>query len=76
MEIIKEYKDEREGNECLIANYVCLIKFNDNLYVVVHTESVYGGWTGNPTNTKCATLKYYDDAIRCMNMITSKLKLR
>lgn len=75
MEIIKEYKKERCGNECLIKDYVCLIKLNNNLYVVIHTESVCGSWTGNPKNTKCATLEYYDDALRCMMIIVSKLEL-
>lgn len=71
MEIIKEYKSERQGNECLITNYVCLIKLDNNLYTVVHTESVCGGWTGNPVATKCETFRDYDNAIKYMMAIIS-----
>lgn len=71
MEIIKEYKSERQGNECLITNYVCLIKLDNNLYTVIHTESVCGGWTDNPVTTNCTTLKDYDESVKCMMKIVS-----
>lgn len=70
MEIIKEYKMERYGNEYLITDYVCLIELDYHLYVIIHTKSM-----GNSTDTKHATVKYYDDALRCMMMIVNKLEL-
>lgn len=73
MEIIKEYKNEREGNDCLITDYVCLVKLDYHLYTVVYTRSVYGGWTGNPITTKSESFKDYGDALNCMNVLVGKL---
>ena len=73
MEILKEYKYTREGNDCLITDYVCLIKLDECLYTVVHTESVYGGWTGNPITTKSEAFKYYDDVLDYMTKLIRKI---
>ena len=73
MEILKECKYTREGNECLIIDYVCLIKVNHNLYTVVHTNSVYGGWTGNPITTKSEAFKDYDEALNYMTTLIKKI---
>ena len=70
MEIIKKYKCGREGNDCYINDYVYLIHIDSNLYVVNHTNTVYGSWTGYPKTTNSETfddyykaLDYYDDLV-------------
>ena len=47
-----------------------IIHIDSNLYVVNHTNAVYGSWTGNPTITITETfddyykaLDYYDDLV-------------
>ena len=74
MKIIKEYKNQREGNECLITNYICLIELDYHLYLLTHTESVYGGWTGNPKTTQTNIFENYDDALTCMAILITKLE--
>lgn len=73
MEILKECKYTREGNDCLITDYVCLIKLNHHLYTVVHTNEVYGSWTGNPITTKSEAFKDYDDALNYMTKLIRKI---
>lgn len=73
MEIIKEYKKEREGNECLIADYVCLIKLDCRLYAVLHTNSVYGGWTGNPITTESKSFVDCEKAAEHMTQLIEKI---
>ena len=70
MEIVKKYKYGREGNDCWINDYVYLIHIDSNLYVVCHTDTVCGSWTGNPKTTTSETfddyykaLDYYDDLV-------------
>ena len=73
MEIIKEYKKEREGNLCWIADYVCVIKMNNSLYTVVHTNSVRGSWTGNPITTESKRFEKEEEAMEYMAQIVEKI---
>ena len=74
MEIIKKYENRKEGNDCLITNYICLIKLDYHLYLLTHTESVYGGWTGNPKTTQTRIFEDYGDALICMVTLIGKLE--
>ena len=67
MKLLGEYTHKREGNECLITDYICLVKLEYDLYLVTHTEKVYGGWTGNPITTESATFEDYSSAADYMN---------
>ena len=67
MELLKEYKCERHGNDCLIRDYICLIRIDHDLYIVNKVTSVIGGWTGNPVDTYCEHFQELDKALECMN---------
>ena len=73
MEILNSLKYPHEGNDCMIYDYVCLILLDSHLYLVTHTEQVYGSWTGNPTTTKCETFEDYNDALDYMDKIVKEL---
>ncbi len=73
MEVLKECKYTKEGNDCLIKDYVCLIKLDYHLYAVVHTNEVCGGWTGNPIITKSEAFKDYDDALDYMTKLIREI---
>jgi hypothetical protein len=57
MELLKEYKKSYEGYECIVYDYIYLIKLDTNLYNVIRTEAAKGDWTGNPiiTSSKAFT---------------------
>ena len=74
MEIVKEYKCGREGNDCYITDYVYLIHIDSNLYVVNHTNTVYGSWTGNPKITINETFDDYYKALDYYNDLVTKFK--
>ena len=72
--IIKEYKYGREGNDCYINDYVYLIHIDSNLYVVNHTDTVYGSWTGNPKTTNSSTFDNYNEALEHYEALVNKFK--
>ena len=74
MEIVKEYKYGREGNDCYINDYVYLIHIDSNLYVVNHTNAVEGSWTGNPCDTNAYTFRDFKSAVSCYNELCEKVK--
>ena len=74
MEIVKEYKLRRDGNECYITDYVYLIHIDSNLYVVNHTNTVYGSWTGNPEVTTTETFDDYNNALDYYNDLVHRFK--
>ncbi len=69
MEIMKEAKWSREGNDCWLTDYCCIIRIDTELYVVLHTKRVQGGWTGNPISTNTVECKSYDHALEVMRSI-------
>ena len=73
MEILQEYKDIRDGNDCLLFNYLGLIKVNHELYVVLHVDAVRGGWTGNPNNAISEVFTDYEEALDRMNDIKNSI---
>lgn len=72
MKILNEYENERTGNDCLIKEYICLIKIDDHLYIVTFTNCVIGGWTGNPVTSTCETFDNVIDASTYMINLTKK----
>lgn len=74
MEILNEYKNGREGNDCWISDYIILIKLDTNLFVVVHTDTVCGSWTGNHKTTRAETFVDYVEAMNYFESIVEKLE--
>lgn len=74
MEILNEYKNGYEGNDCWINNYVCLIRLDFHLYLVTHTEIVQGNWRDNIQTTKTQVFENYDNALTCMVTLVGKLE--
>ena len=71
MELLNEYSTTKIGNDCLIRDHVALIRMSDDDYSVVHVNSVFGGWTGNPCTSKCEVFcndtsakEYFDTLVR------------
>lgn len=74
MEIMKEAKWSREGNDCWLTDYCCIIRIDTEVYVVLHIDRVQGGWTGNPISTRTVECKSYDDALEVMRSICVRWK--
>lgn len=62
MEILLNCTNERQGNDCLIAESISLIRVTYRFYIVIHATQVIGGWTGNPVETKHSNFNSYDEA--------------
>lgn len=62
MEILDSYDTDRYGNDCLIAEYIALIRVTYGIYIVIHVTSVIGGWTGNPLETRYGNFREYGEA--------------
>ena len=73
MEILKEFKNTHEGNDCLITEYVSLIKLDQNLFIVTFTEDVLGSWTGSPKTSNVDTFTNYYKALNFMNSSIKKV---
>ena len=73
MEILKEFKNTHEGNDCLITEYVNLIKLNRDLYIVTFTKDVLGSWTGNPKTSQIETFTDYDKAFGYMDSLVKEV---
>ena len=73
MEILKECKNTHEGNDCLITEYISLIKLDQNLFIVTFTEDVLGSWTGNPKTSQVDTFTNYYKALNFMNSLIKKV---
>ena len=74
MEILNHFEVKKDGNECLITDVVALIRINHDLYIVTHTDSVWGSWTGNPCDTDAYTFRDFSSAISCYNELCEKVK--
>ena len=72
MEIMKEAKWSREGNDCWLTDYCCIIRVDSNLYIVLHVDKVEGSWTGNPISSNSTEYKNYDDALEVFKSIGNK----
>lgn len=73
MKILKEYKKGREGNDCWLSDYIVLIELDRDLYIVVHTDTVFGSWTGNPKSSRSEVFTDYTDALEYMNKLVAKI---
>ena len=73
MEILKEYKKERDGNECRLYDYIILIKLDYQLFLVIHVDTVFGSWTGNPKSSRSEIFTDYNNAIKYMNKLIAKI---
>ena len=73
MELLKDYSTTRVGNDCLIRDYVSLIRMSDDVYSVIHVNSVFGGWTGNPVKSSSEVFPNESSATNYMNEIISRL---
>ena len=74
MKLLGEYTHKKEGNECLITNYICLVQLEYDLYLVTCTKEVYGGWTGNPITTTSKIFREFDSASEYMDVLKRELK--
>jgi hypothetical protein len=73
MEILKEFKNAHEGNDCLITEYISLIKLDQNLFIVTFTEDIFGSWTGSPKTSNVDTFINYYKALNFMNFLIKKV---
>lgn len=55
MELIQQFKGERYGNDCIIYNYIALIKLDDSLYLFTNTEKTVGWFYREETYTELFT---------------------
>lgn len=72
MEIMREAKYGRAGNDCWITDYCCIVRFDKDLYVLILANTVYGSWTGNPKITTTKEFDNFDEADKCMFSICEK----
>ncbi len=73
MEILKEFKNTHVGNDCLITEYINLIKLDQNLFIVTFTEDILGSWTGNPKTSQVETFTDYDKAFSYMDSLIKRI---
>lgn len=62
MKILNEYKGSRTGNECILTDYILFIEVDNQLYVVEHINTVWGGWTGYQSNSRTEFFTKFDEA--------------
>ena len=74
MQIISEYKTDRQGNDCWITDYICLVELDRNLFLLTFTERVQGTWTGDVKTTKTSIYTDYHEALLAMKLIINKLE--
>ena len=74
MELLKEYTFERYGNECLIKDYIYLIRLDYDVYLVTRTTAITGSWTGNPITTYCDHFRDLADALVAWEEFVRNLK--
>ena len=72
--VLKKYKSEKIGNDCLITDYVCLIDF-DTVYTVIHIRHIHGSWIEEPIREHCKSYVNYDDALNCAMVLVNELNL-
>ena len=72
MEILKKFRNIREGNECLLVDYIILVSLGPELYTVIHVDTVRGSWTGNYSNISGKTFADYKSAADYMNDFINK----
>ena len=73
MEILNEYKKTREGNDCMLYDYICLIRLDYHMYTVIHVDAVQGRWTGEPKSLNGEFFTDYPDALDYMDKLVAKL---
>lgn len=67
MKILKNFRLERPGTDCLIISAIALLEIRRNYYIVISTEKAEGSWATdeaftsdwNFTNLEEAEAKYY-----------------
>ena len=74
MQILASYKDDRQGNDCLIMEAIALIRVTYGLYIVTHTTQVIGSWTGNPVETRCENFDSHEEAKAYFNELYEQIK--
>ena len=71
---MNEVKYPREGNDCWLCDYICILRLDAHKYIVVHTKAVSGSWTGNQEETQTSEVYYdYNDALAYMDKIMKEV---
>lgn len=55
MELIRHFKSERYGNDCIKYTYITLIELDDSLYLFTKTEKIVGWFDNVETYTELFT---------------------
>ena len=72
MKILRQINKSREGNDCWITDYCCIVRLDRDLYVLIMTNTVQGGWTGNIKSTTTKEFDNFDEADACLFSICEK----
>jgi hypothetical protein len=70
LEIVTQHVHKRYGNECIINQCYCVLKFNDKYMYVVLT-SYNGSWVDDDIHTE--SFKQFDDKVSAMKFYQSEL---
>ena len=73
MELLKTHEHIRPGNDCLLSDYVCLIRLRHDVYLVTHTSCVQGSWTGNMQSTSTKTFDSHKKALKYTNALINAI---
>lgn len=73
MEILNQVTLKREGNDCLITDYINLTKMDHCLFVVNIIEAVSGSWTGDIKTFRTEIFTDYETAL---NYFKKQVKAR
>lgn len=73
MELLKEFKKSYAGYECMIYDYIYLIKLDTQLYNIIRTEAVDGDWTDNPIVTSSVAFNNFNKAVNYMEDLIKKI---